>query len=187
MTIEEQISLKEFEQWLYSQKELVEKMEDDLVLAAFTFNYNQKDAQYNFKSTFRGCFDEEVFMLWKVKMNLVALINNHPTRDRILYDFRQLGYDDYPFLSSIGYYEYEFEEIEYISRSETEILERLKAESQELLDEITKQERSTPGFTLRTFRMADKLANDVPIASEKEMMKPVATDQPTKKWWKFWN
>jgi hypothetical protein len=187
LTIEEQIPLTEFEQWLYSQKDLLENLHEDLILTSFTFNYNQKDALYEFKNTFTQYFDEDVFMLWKVKINLVALINNHPTRDRILYDFRWLGDRDYPFLSRIGYYGYEFEEIEYISRSEAELLEELKMDAQELLDEITEQEKTTPDFTLKRFRRPEKPIDKVSIVSQQKESISVAVDQPIKKWWKFWN
>ena len=42
MTIEDHLSLKEFESCLYSQEDLSDKMSEDLILELFTFNYNQK-------------------------------------------------------------------------------------------------------------------------------------------------
>src|SRR5258706_2578242 len=92
-TIEEQIPLKEFEQWLYQQSDLLEKMSNDLILELFEFNYNQKGAHYEFKKSFVKYFDENEFMLWKIKANLRDLIAGKETKDRILHEFYyDLGY-----------------------------------------------------------------------------------------------
>jgi hypothetical protein len=123
MAIEEQIPLKEFEQWLYSQPELLEAINDDLILGLFTFNYNQKGALYEFKIAFLQYFNEDEFMLWKIKANLSDLIAGKQTKDRILTEFYyELGYDEYPFLQRLGYYRFEIEDAEYDGRSVLDVL-----------------------------------------------------------------
>src|SRR5687767_1943229 len=95
-TIEEQMSVKEFEYWLYRHEELSNYMDINIVLEAFSFNYNQKGARYAFKSSFLEYFDREEFLRWKVKLNLQDLIAGNPTRDRILNEFYWMGYEEVP-------------------------------------------------------------------------------------------
>jgi hypothetical protein len=40
-------TLKGFEEWLYQQEELAERMNENFYLELFCFNYNQKDSGYN--------------------------------------------------------------------------------------------------------------------------------------------
>src|SRR5689334_22974662 len=131
MTIEEQIPLKEFEQWLYTQPDFLNAInDDDLILAIFSFNYNQKGAQHEFKHTLLHYFDEEEFMLWKIKANLNDLIAGKEIRDRILNEFYyELGYGDYPFLQRIGYYMFELEDAQYAGRSAADVLVGLRADA----------------------------------------------------------
>lgn len=175
--LEDQMSLEDFERWLYDSEELQNLMTEDVVLDAYTLNYKQRDAKYQFKKAIFKYFDEDEFLLWKVKSNLRDLIANRNDRDRILYDFYYLGYDGYTFLQSIGYYMYQIEDIEYYGNNLEAVLIELRRDSEDLLREIEKQESrwlsgENPGFRLRDYRECDKLA-----------------DQPlviTKKWWKFW-
>jgi len=164
MTIEEQIPLKEFEQWLYSQAELLETLNDDLILALFTFNYTQKGAHYEFKSCFIKYFNEEEFMFWKIKANLRDLIAGSETRDRIL---REFYYD-------LGYDMYEFEDAEYMGQSLTDIHTNLKSDAQELLDEIELKEKTTTDFKIKNFERM-------------ETPQPPTSIVTKKVWWKFWH
>jgi len=152
MVIEDQLPLKEFETWLYDQTDLSEMMGNDPILGLFSFNYNQRSAQYEFKNTFLRYFDPQEFMLWKVKANLSDLIAGKGTRDRILYEFCQLGYEEYPFLQNIGYYMYYLEDIELYGKDTNTALEELKQDASQLLEKIKEQENDIPGFRITEFR-----------------------------------
>ena len=173
-TIEEQIPLKEFEQWLYQQSDLLEKMSNDLILELFEFNYNQKGAHYEFKKSFVKYFDENEFMLWKIKANLRDLIAGKETKDRILHEFYyDLGYGEYPFVQRIGYYLFEFEELEYSTRTLPDLLSDLKSDAEELLNEIELQEKLISDFRIKSF-----------VRKERQMALP--TVEVKRQWWKFW-
>ena len=150
MAIEEQLPLKEFEAWLYKQHDLSEMMGIDLILSLFSFNYNQRGAQYEFKGTFLKYFDRQEFILWKVKANLLDLIEGKETRDRILHEFYSLSYE-YPFLQSIGYYMYSLEDIGYY-RNISAALKELNEDAAQLLQNIKEQENNIPGFRISEFR-----------------------------------
>ncbi len=83
--------LKDFEVWLYSQTALADQLDKPMLLDLFAFNYNQPGAFYVFRNTFLPYLDQDDFLNWKVKINLRDLIENCPTRDRILSDFERLG------------------------------------------------------------------------------------------------
>jgi hypothetical protein len=170
--LEDQMSLEDFERWLYNSEELQDLMTEDVVLEAYTLNYKQRDAKYQFKKAIFKYFDEDEFLLWKVKANLTDLIANRNDRDRILYDFYYLGYDGYTFLQPIGYYMYQIEDIEYYGNDLEAVLNELKRDSEVLLREIEKQELENPGFRLEDYRGSEKLE-----------WQPLVI---TKKWWKFW-
>lgn len=171
--LEDQMSLADFERWLYDSEDLQNLMNEDVVLEAYTFNYRQRDAKYQFKKAIFKYFDEEEFLLWKVKANLTDLIANRNDRDRILYDFYYLGDDGYIFLQPLRYYMYQIEDIEYYGNNLEAVLIELKRDSEVLLREIEKQELENPGFRLKDFR-----------ANDKSEYQPLVI---TKKWWKFWN
>lgn len=163
-------SLGEFESWLYKSEALLDLMSEDVVSEAYTFNYRQRDAKYQFKKAIFRYFDKDEFLLWKVKSNLRDLVGNRSNRDRILYDF--LAYDGYHFLQSIGYYMYQIEDIEYYGNNLGATLAELKRDCEILLSQIEKQELDRPGFRLVDYRPADTPGVQSPII--------------TKKWWNFW-
>lgn len=170
--LEGYMTLEEFEQWLYKSDVLADLMSLDVVVEAFIFNYKQDDAKYRFKKAIFPYFDEDEFLLWKVKSNLRDLIANSQNRDRILYDFYYLGYDGYCFLQPIGYYMYQIEDIEYYGNNLQAVLEELKRDALNLLSEIEKQESEKPGFKLVDYLPTGKTAKEKPVI--------------TKKWWNFW-
>lgn len=93
--IEDQMSLKDFESWLYVNEALSNKLNEDVVLEAYSFNYNQEDAKHIFKSTMIQHFDMDEFVLWKVKSNLLDLIEGKNDAVRILNDLLYIGHDGY--------------------------------------------------------------------------------------------
>jgi hypothetical protein len=175
-TVEEHLSLRQFESWLYEQGELSNQMSDAFVLALFEFNYNQKGAKYEFKRTVLDFFDHEEFMLWKIKTNLQDLIDGRESRDRILHEFYFLGYDELPFLHSLGYYLYQLEDVGYMQVTKESVVENLKKEASELLQEIIEAENSKPSFKILTFERKESL----------ELWAGVATPPKSKEWWQFW-
>jgi hypothetical protein len=56
--LEDQMSLEDFERWLYNSEELQNLMTEDVVLEACTLNYKQRDAKYQFKKAIFKYFDE---------------------------------------------------------------------------------------------------------------------------------
>jgi len=154
------LTIYEFEKWLYKSNALLDLMSRDVVLEAFTFNYKQDDAKYRFKKAMFPYFNEDEFLLWKVKMNLRDLTANRENRDRILYDFCHLGYDGYSFLKPIGYYMYRIEDIEYYGSDLQTVLTELKQDAEGLLGEIEKQESEKPGFRLVDYRPVDEIGNE---------------------------
>ena len=170
--LEGYIALGEFERWLYESEELLPLIRQDVVLEAFTFNYKQHDAKYEFKKAIFPHFDEDEFLLWKVKANLRDLIENRSNRDRVLYDFYYLAYDGYYFLQPIGYYMYQIEDIEYYGNNLEVVLAELRQDAENLLAEIEKQELEKPGFRLVDYRSSNETGSETPVI--------------TKKWWNFW-
>ncbi len=175
-TIEDHLPLKEFETWLYDQEDLSNQMGHDIILELFTFNYNQNGAKYEFKSTFLKYFDKEEFMLWKVKTNLQDLIDGRETRDRILNDFYWIGYDEVLCIQGLGYYMYELEDRYYYRTGKQTVIERLKKEAAELLQDIIAEESKNSEFKISSFRRVSLL----------EFNAKVTTTNHTKEWWKIW-
>lgn len=167
-TIEDHLTLKEFETWLYDREDLSNQMGEDLILELFTFNYNQNGAKYEFKSTFLKYFEKEEFMLWKVKTNLQDLIDGRETRDRILDDFYSIGYDEVPCIQGLGYYMYRF--MDAFDDEKQSIVESLKMDARELLCEILEEENKGNEFKISIFKRTPKLNLRV----------------GPKKWWKVW-
>jgi hypothetical protein len=170
--LEGYMPLDEFEKWLYKSEELLHLMSNDMVLDGFTFNYKQQDGKYQFKKVIFPYFDEDEFLLWKVKSNLRDLTENRSNRDRILYDFYYLGYDGYYFLQPIGYYMYQIADIEYYGNDLESVLTELRQDSENLLLEIEKQQLGKPRFRLADYQSVHEIGN--------------ATTVITKKWWNFW-
>jgi len=175
-TIEDHLTLNEFESWLYSQEDLLTKLSQDFILELFTFNYNQKGAKYEFKNTFLRYFDKEEFMLWKVKTNLQDLIDGRETRDRILHDFYSIGYDEVPCIQVLEYYLYELEDADYYRMGKQSVIESLKKESAQLLQEIIAEESKNSEFKISSFRRLPCL----------EFTAEVTTANNSKECWKFW-
>ena len=175
-TIEEQMSVKEFEYWLYRHEALSNYMDIDIVLEAFSFNYKQKGARHAFKSAFLEYFDKEEFLRWKVKLNLQDLIAGNPNRDRILNEFYWMGYEEVPCLQNLGYYMYELEDSEYLQIGKESVIQNLKKDAQELFEEIQREELENSGFKISTFKKTSRLEFSVAVTNTSK----------EKEWWEFW-
>lgn len=181
MTIENQLSLKEFETWLYGQEGLLSKLDQDFILELFTFNYNQNSAHYEFKKIFLRYFEKEEFLLWKVKSNLQDLVDGTESMDRILYEFHLLGYDEVPCLQSVGFYMYSLEEAEYNGEWRKSVIADLKNECKFLLQEIQQEETKNSDFSITSFKQVEIQ----PVAPVK--LKSVPNENLTSnKWYQFW-
>lgn len=135
--IEEQIDIKEFEIWLYSKTSLSERMGEDLIFELYSFNYNQRGVGYEFRKLFLSFFDEKEFTDWKIIANLETLSVGCKEPERILADFSDLGYEDYPYLMSIGDYQYQLDDYElYGGWSREKMISEMQKEADELLSEI---------------------------------------------------
>ncbi|MBL0741423.1 hypothetical protein [Chryseolinea lacunae] len=174
--IEEQLPIKVFEHWLYGSVELSERMGEALILDLFSFNYNQRRARYEFKKALLKYFDEDEFLLWKVKANLQDLVDERETRDRILDDFYSLGLNDdkCEFLLHMGYYKHDIDNIGYNGLDLKSVIQNLKDDAASLLRDIKRAEDATPNFKLSDF---DR---------HKPKEETLQTEPVPKQWWKFW-
>ncbi|MER3329806.1 MAG: hypothetical protein RIF34_09540, partial [Candidatus Kapaibacterium sp.] len=134
--IERQIGIKEFENWLYSDENLATRMDEDLVFELYSFNYNQRGVDYEFRKLFLSFFYDKEFTEWKIIANLETLSVGCKEPERILADFYDLGYDDYPYLSSLGYNKYELEDCEYYGWSREKMISEIQKEAKQLLLEV---------------------------------------------------
>ena len=148
-TLENKMSLVQFEQWLYNCEDLSRLTNERAVLEAYSFNYKQPDAKYQFRKLMFEYFSEDEYFLWKVKSNLADLVAGTDDRDRILFDFSRLK-ARYDFLDPIADYIYRIDEIHYYGNME-DVLAELKEDSETLLFEITQQELALPAFTLNDY------------------------------------
>lgn len=182
-TIEKEIELKEFEQWLYRQEDLSFRMDEELILELYSFNYNQRGAGYEFNSRFIKYFDKEEFTNWKILTNLKMLGEGCKDPERILDDFKYLSEEGYSFLSHLGYAVYDLEECEYLGWDRPQLLEIIRDESIQLLKEIIDWLQEAPNNKLMDFKSkCQKSYITLPV---KVAARPTNITQ-SKKWWKFW-
>ena len=181
--IEEQVGIKEFENWLYQQSDLAEMMDQDLILELFSFNYNQNAANYIFKNSFLPYFDQEEFANWKIMANLNDLVIGKGNTERILADFNDMSLEEYPFLTDLGYYRFYFEDCDYTGRSREALQKDLQMEAESLLGEIQESQVMDSAFDLKNFvskqQLIENLKYDNPVSQ-------INSSGNRKKWWEFW-
>jgi hypothetical protein len=181
--IERQTGIKEFENWLYSQTSLAERMDDDLILELYSFNYNQRGVDYEFRKLFLSFFNENEFTDWKIIANLETLSVGCKEPERILADFYDLGYDDYPYLSSLGYNQYELEDCEYYGWSREKMILEIGNEAKQLLLEIQEWLLTSSNTDLSKFEPATK---NMDMISYNIPNNVITTENNSNKWWEFW-
>lgn len=182
-TIEKEIELQEFEEWLYKQNDLSERMDEDLVLELFSFNYNQKGANYEFNRKFIEYYNQEEFTNWKILANLKMLQNGCSKPERILWDFRDLSEDGYSFLNHLGYAVFDLEESEYLGWDRQKLLDIIHIEASQLLEELSDWTQKSKSKDLIEFKSKFKKSYiALPTWSEVKRRNTVKS----KKWWEFW-
>lgn len=183
--IERQIDVKEFESWLYSETSLAERMDDDLIFELYSFNYNQRGVDYEFRKLFLSFFDEKEFTDWKIIANLETLSEGCKEPERILadLDFYDLGYDDYSYLSRLGYNQYELEDCEYYGWSREKMILEIGKEAKQLLIEIQEWLSTTSNTDLSKFEPKTKKIDMVPNSIPNNVIEP---QNNSIKWWEFW-
>jgi len=150
--LEDHMSIKDFETWLFASRDFSGFMEDPFVLAVHSFNYKQPDAKYEFRKVIYQFLDEDEFVLWKVKANLADLAADRNDMRRMLNDFQELANNGYTFLQRIANYLTQMEEIDYFRNNPEGLLIELRNESEILLRGIERQEREKAGFRLKDYR-----------------------------------
>lgn len=181
--IEKQIDMKDFENWLYSNIQLSERMDEELILQLYSFNYNQQRVDYEFRKLFLSFFDEREFTDWKIIANLQTLSEGCKEPERILADFYDWGYKNYPYLTSIGYNKYELEDCAYFNRSREQMINEIQEEASQLLAEIKDWLRITANVDLSEFKPKTKKIDMVPFNISENV---ITIDNTSKKWWEFW-
>lgn len=152
-TIIGDFTLNVFEQWLYKQQDLVQKMDDYFILDLFTFNYGQKHALSVFTSLCLAKYGETAFDVWKIKYYLFALAEG-VKRDqcmKILREFQDFGFKGYDIIQNFGYYEYSYEQYEYCGGDLAILDKEIQKEALKLLIEITREELIIDDFELKAF------------------------------------
>ncbi|MDN5214955.1 hypothetical protein QQ020_22940 [Fulvivirgaceae bacterium BMA12] len=181
--IEEQLGIKEFEDWLYQQNDLAEMMDQDLILELFSFNYNQNAANYIFKNSLLPYFDQEEFANWKIMANLNDLVIGRGNTERILADFNDMSLEEYPFLTDLGYYRFYFEDCEYTGRSREGLQKDLQMEAESLLGEIQEFQVMDSAFDLKNFVSKQQLIENLKYNNA---VNQIISSGNGKKWWEFW-
>ncbi|SHG97377.1 hypothetical protein SAMN04488109_2702 [Chryseolinea serpens] len=182
LTIERQLSLKDFESWLYANDALSDQMNESVVLEAYAFNYNQDHALAQFSSALLPYFDRDEFLLWKITLNLREIIEGKDSTRRILSEFCRLGDEEFPFLLHLGYYKYYLDD-DWFDREIDAIMAEIKSEANELLLEILAESKD-PQFKISSFVRKALAEAPSPMNVAAEKMKSKSIGQ--KKWWKFW-
>lgn len=177
--IEKQIDIKEFENWLYSETSLSERMEEGLIFELYSFNYNQLGVDYEFRKLFLSFFDEKDFTSWKIVTNLQTLSRGCKVPERILADFYELGYNGYPCLSSIGY----IDDFECFGWSREEMLTTVQKEARQLLLEIQEWLLNSTNVDLSKFEAKTKKIDMVHYSDSNNV---IITENNSNRWWEFW-
>ncbi len=190
---EEELSIKDFEFWLYEQDQLSDDLTNELNLALYSFNYKQPNSCFEFKREFVTYFDEEEFFLWKAKSNLATIISGTSLnqKKRILQDFIDFGYEcyeDYEGLERFGFNLYYYEDVgEPWSKCEEELDVDLKKEATELLLKICIQEVKVVYFSLKKFPYSDIENESEPEVVEVLLpLEEINSEKEVVSKWKFW-
>lgn len=181
--IEKQLEIKEFESWLYSEASLSERMHEDLILELYSFNYNQRAVDYEFRNLFLSFFDKQEFTHWKIIANLETLSKGGNVAERVLNDFYDLGFEDYPYLMTIGHYQYQLDDCEYYGWSREKMISEIQKEASQLLSEIQEWLKTPSNIDLRQFEPQIKNVDVIPDNSSENV---ISTGNNLKKWWEFW-
>jgi len=104
------VSLKDFEKWLYDNKELEQLMNSDDYLSLISFNYEKRDAAYEFRNLVESQIDiVGEFPNYRGEIEtrkLLALLEEAkqktPNLPIILMDFYELYCDGYYFLQTLA-------------------------------------------------------------------------------------
>jgi hypothetical protein len=178
LATEGQMSLKDFESWLYANDTLSNQMNESVVLEVYAFNYNQKDAQARFSSALLPYFDRDEFLLWKITLNLKEIIEGRDSVDRILSEFARLADEELPFLYDLAYYRFFLDE-EWFNRDA--MIAKLKRNANELLVEIAAESKD-PQFKVSSF-VRESTSEPAWATNDVEIVKGASSQ---KKWWEFW-
>lgn len=181
--VEKEIKINEFENWLYTESNLVDRMDEDIVFELFNFNYKQRGVDYEFEKLFLSFFDEKNFINWKIVANLKTLSEGCKQPERILSDFYELGYNGYSFLSCIGYNQYELEDCEFYGWSREELINEIQKEANQLVVEIKGCFESNWNFDLSQFQPKIRKIDMIHYHALKDV---VVIEAFSVKWWRFW-
>lgn len=75
--------LKEFEEWLYQSDELKKAINDEFVMELFSFNYNQKDALYEFRNFVFTVYSDSEFDYFFVQNECYKIVNQFDEIDNL--------------------------------------------------------------------------------------------------------
>lgn len=172
--LERNLSLKEFENWLYSHENSDGLKNNDLWKAFFNFNYTSKSVRYEFSKLLSN-FDTDEYALYKFENTLKQILadGNLFRVVRSAHDF-SLRYD-YPLFAVIGDYDYELQN-EYLSYESTR--QKLAATAENLLQQW---------ISLRTAEARlDFLKGKIPVQGKIRLAPDSSYFRFSGKLWNFW-
>ena len=180
--ISETIPITKFEQWLYTQTELVDDLDNELNLALFSFDYKQRGAVYEFTKIVTPHIDGKDVELWRSKAYLCVLAvgNEGEIHAKVLDYFNDWEYDGCVALHYLGsdvknYWSYYNDPIEVIKSD-------LRKEALELFVRVCFEESKVPGFDIYQFPYF-KIGESEEIS---EIISSSIEGMSKKKWWQLW-
>ncbi|RZJ71703.1 hypothetical protein [Flavobacterium sp.] len=171
--LERNLSLKEFENWLYSLENTDGLRNSALFKAFFNFNYTHKSG-YEFSKLLTN-FNTDEYALYKFENTLKQILSdgNLFRVVRSAHDF-SLRYD-YPLFAMIGEYDYELQN-EYLSYETTR--QKLAATAESLLQQWISLR--TPAARLDFLKGKIEVSNPVPLSPDSAYVKFAG------RLWNFW-
>lgn len=172
--LERNLSLKEFESWLYSLENVDSLRKSALWKAFYNFNYTSKSVGYEFSKLLSN-FDTDEYALYKFENTLKQILSdgNLFRVVRSAHDF-SLRYD-FPLFAVIGDYDYELQN-EYLSYESTR--QKLAATAENLLQQW---------ISLRTpVARLDFLKGKIEVQNRMRLAPEATYFRFSGKLWNFW-
>jgi len=172
-TLERDIALHDFENWLYSLDDVSDLMKEALWYDFFTFNYNSGDSNYEFSKLIRY-FDINEYAIYKFENNL-----NQILQDRNLFRITKSCSDFHN--------RYDYSLFRHIAEFDDAMNNDFFS-----YDSVKSQLLTTAGHLMAQWEQLSTNAEKLAFLKEKiavQAKHPVGEPEhfrPTGRWWRFW-
>lgn len=182
-----QADLAAFESWLYQQKDLFSRINEEFYFELFSFNYKQKGARYLLKEALKKHFNEVEFRLSQLMAILKELSLTDQLNEDLLTEIHDIWLKKgYEFLGPLVFCYYEISDDYYMPNKE--LLGKNSSElALKLLNKL-EAEWQKENFDIDSFEFLP-IENDsyygierVEDTEEKEPLKVAKR----RVWWRFW-